>query len=62
MAVTAAVGALAHLVTHEHSVAPMIGASASVSGTKTEGSAGIASAVTISPATADAAAVAGDAR
>ena len=33
MAVTAAVGALAHLLTHEHAVAPMIGASASVSGT-----------------------------
>jgi len=33
MAVTAAAGALAHLVTHEHTVAPMIGASASVSGT-----------------------------
>lgn len=33
MAITAAVGALAHLVTHEHAVAPMIGASASVSGT-----------------------------
>jgi membrane associated rhomboid family serine protease len=33
MAVTAAAGALAHLVTHEHEVAPMIGASASVSGT-----------------------------
>src|SRR4051794_31156612 len=33
MAVTAVAGALAHLVTHEHSVAPMIGASASVSGT-----------------------------
>lgn len=33
MAVTAAVGALAHLVTHAHAVAPMIGASASVSGT-----------------------------
>jgi membrane associated rhomboid family serine protease len=33
MAVTAAVGALAHLVTHEHAMAPMIGASASVSGT-----------------------------
>ena len=33
MAVTAAGGALAHLVTHEHAVAPMIGASASVSGT-----------------------------
>jgi membrane associated rhomboid family serine protease len=33
MAVTAAAGALAHLVTHEHAVAPMIGASASVSGT-----------------------------
>ena len=32
MAVTAAAGALAHLVTHEHAVAPMIGASASVSG------------------------------
>lgn len=32
MAVTAAVGALAHLVTHEHAIAPMIGASASVSG------------------------------
>jgi membrane associated rhomboid family serine protease len=32
MAITAAAGALAHLVTHEHSVAPMIGASASVSG------------------------------
>lgn len=32
MAVTAVAGALAHLVTHEHSVAPMIGASASVSG------------------------------
>jgi membrane associated rhomboid family serine protease len=32
MAVTAAAGALAHLVTHEHEVAPMIGASASVSG------------------------------
>src|ERR1700726_1345165 len=32
MAVTAVVGALAHLVTHEHAVAPMIGASASVSG------------------------------
>jgi membrane associated rhomboid family serine protease len=32
MAVTAAVGALAHLTTHEHAVAPMIGASASVSG------------------------------
>jgi membrane associated rhomboid family serine protease len=31
--VTAAAGALAHLVTHEHAVAPMIGASASVSGT-----------------------------
>jgi membrane associated rhomboid family serine protease len=33
MAVTAAAGALAHLITHEHGVAPMIGASASVSGT-----------------------------
>jgi membrane associated rhomboid family serine protease len=33
MAVTAVGGALAHLVTHEHAVAPMIGASASVSGT-----------------------------
>jgi membrane associated rhomboid family serine protease len=33
MAVTAAAGALAHLLTHEHSIAPMIGASASVSGT-----------------------------
>jgi membrane associated rhomboid family serine protease len=33
VAVTAAAGALAHLVTHEHAVAPMIGASASVSGT-----------------------------
>jgi membrane associated rhomboid family serine protease len=33
MAVTAAAGALAHLVTHEHAVVPMIGASASVSGT-----------------------------
>ena len=33
MAVTAAAGALAHLVTHEHEMAPMIGASASVSGT-----------------------------
>lgn len=32
MAVTSAAGALAHLVTHEHAVAPMIGASASVSG------------------------------
>ena len=32
MAVTAMAGALAHLVTHEHAVAPMIGASASVSG------------------------------
>ena len=30
MAVTAAAGALAHLVTHEHAIAPMIGASASV--------------------------------
>jgi membrane associated rhomboid family serine protease len=33
MAVTAAAGALAHLVTHEHAIAPMIGASASVSAT-----------------------------
>ncbi|MGJ4945447.1 rhomboid family intramembrane serine protease [Bradyrhizobium sp. HKCCYLS1011] len=33
MAVTAAAGALAHLLTHEHEIAPMIGASASVSGT-----------------------------
>jgi membrane associated rhomboid family serine protease len=33
MAVTAAAGALAHLLTHEHALAPMIGASASVSGT-----------------------------
>jgi membrane associated rhomboid family serine protease len=33
MAVTAAAGAFAHLITHEHAVAPMIGASASVSGT-----------------------------
>ena len=33
LAVTAVAGALAHLVTHEHAVAPMIGASASVSGT-----------------------------
>lgn len=32
MAVTAAAGAAAHLVTHEHALAPMIGASASVSG------------------------------
>jgi membrane associated rhomboid family serine protease len=32
MTVTAIAGALAHLVTHEHAVAPMIGASASVSG------------------------------
>jgi membrane associated rhomboid family serine protease len=32
MAATAAAGALAHLVTHEHALAPMIGASASVSG------------------------------
>jgi membrane associated rhomboid family serine protease len=32
MAVTAIAGAVAHLVTHEHAVAPMIGASASVSG------------------------------
>ncbi|WP_406677911.1 rhomboid family intramembrane serine protease [Rhodopseudomonas infernalis] len=32
MAVTAIGGALAHLVTHEHEIAPMIGASASVSG------------------------------
>jgi membrane associated rhomboid family serine protease len=31
--VTAAAGALAHLLTHEHAIAPMIGASASVSGT-----------------------------
>jgi membrane associated rhomboid family serine protease len=30
--VTAAAGALAHLLTHEHAIAPMIGASASVSG------------------------------
>jgi membrane associated rhomboid family serine protease len=29
---TAAAGALAHLITHEHAVAPMIGASASVAG------------------------------
>jgi membrane associated rhomboid family serine protease len=33
MAVTAAAGALAHLITNEHALAPMIGASASVSGT-----------------------------
>jgi membrane associated rhomboid family serine protease len=33
MAVTAGAGALAHLLTHEHAIAPMIGASASVSGT-----------------------------
>ena len=33
MAVTAAAGALAHLATHEHALEPMIGASASVSGT-----------------------------
>jgi membrane associated rhomboid family serine protease len=33
MAMTAAAGALAHLITHEHALAPMIGASASVSGT-----------------------------
>jgi len=33
MAVTAIAGAAAHLVTHEHALAPMIGASASVSGT-----------------------------
>ena len=33
MAVTAVAGALAHLLTHEHAVVPMIGASASVSGT-----------------------------
>src|SRR5450432_4864707 len=33
MTETAAAGALAHLVTHEHALAPMIGASASVSGT-----------------------------
>jgi membrane associated rhomboid family serine protease len=32
MAVTAVAGAVAHLVTHEHAIAPMIGASASVSG------------------------------
>ncbi len=32
LAVTAAAGALAHLLTHEHAIAPMIGASASVSG------------------------------
>jgi membrane associated rhomboid family serine protease len=32
MAVTAVAGALAHLLTHEHALAPMIGASASVSG------------------------------
>ena len=33
MGVTAAAGALAHLLTHEHALAPVIGASASVSGT-----------------------------
>jgi membrane associated rhomboid family serine protease len=33
MAVTAAAGALAYLISHEHELAPMIGASASVSGT-----------------------------
>jgi membrane associated rhomboid family serine protease len=33
MAVTAVAGAVAHLLTHEHAIAPMIGASASVSGT-----------------------------
>ena len=33
MAVTAAAGAFAHLITNEHALAPMIGASASVSGT-----------------------------
>jgi len=33
MAVTAAAGALAHLVSHEHAIVPMIGASGSVSGT-----------------------------
>jgi membrane associated rhomboid family serine protease len=32
MAVTAVAGAIAHLVTHQHEVAPMIGASAAVSG------------------------------
>jgi membrane associated rhomboid family serine protease len=32
MAVTAVAGALAHLLTHQHELAPMIGASASVSG------------------------------
>ena len=32
MVVTAGAGALAHLLTHEHAIAPMIGASASVSG------------------------------
>lgn len=32
MAVAAVAGAVAHLVTHEHSIAPMIGASGSVSG------------------------------
>ena len=32
MAVTAVAGALAHLATHQHALAPMIGASASVSG------------------------------
>jgi len=33
MAMTAAAGALAHLITNEHGLAPMIGASASISGT-----------------------------
>jgi len=33
MAVTAVAGAAAHLITHDHAIAPMIGASASVSGT-----------------------------
>jgi membrane associated rhomboid family serine protease len=33
LAVTAIAGALAHLVTHQHEIAPMIGASAAVSGT-----------------------------
>lgn len=32
MAITAVAGAAAHLATHEHAIAPMIGASASVSG------------------------------
>ena len=32
MAITAVAGAIAHLLTHEHNIAPMIGASASVSG------------------------------